>query len=201
MLGGMSEFSTILTPQDKVDFSTWLREAFAARFAVDDGSEHATIIESVDAIVEILEQDLPPTVFVLSKGWSSLPLYKRSADRRAGGRFHYFMQRYGGPAFTWVPGNYIRDGQSPRISAGSFGDYPYFFVAPDSASTIQRPAAMAAAFKASLEWHKARAERQRARFKGTATVGPWISQRAYDLVTRGSARLANPNLEVVAHAA
>jgi hypothetical protein len=196
----MSEFSAILTPQDKVDFASWLHETFAAQFVIDDGREDTEVVDSVSRIAQILEQEFPPIVFVLSQAWSTLPLYKRKA-KRGGSEFHYLMQRYGGPAFTWVPGNYFRKGQATLVSAGSFADYPYFYERPGDASTIQRPAAMVAAYKASLGWHRGQANRQRTKFKGAAGVGPWISERAYQLVAVGSAELANPGLEVVAHAA
>jgi hypothetical protein len=189
----MAEVSAIFTPEDKLEFAAWLSDHYAATFVVDDDQP---AINSVDlsAIRSTLVKDLPPIMFVLSQQWSSLPLYKRETTNRYKGQIHYVMQRYGGPAFMWIPGNRLPKGKGHALAAGAFGDYASYYVAPDSDTTIPRPASMTAAFRAAEKWVRNLCEGRRTRYKKTGTVGPWISARAWKLVKLRAAVLANDNL-------
>jgi hypothetical protein len=193
----MADIGAILTPEDKLEFAAWLSDRYAAKFVVDD---HRPALDSVDfsALRSELIKDLPPVVFVLSDHWSSLPLYKQETTNQYKGQIHYVMQRYGGPAFMWAPGNRLPRREGHALAAGAFGDYAYYYVAPGSNETIPRPASMTAAFRAAQKWVRKLCEGRRTRYKETGTAGPWISARAWRLVTVGTAVLANDNLTISA---
>jgi len=194
-LGGMADVSAILTVEDKLEFAAWLSEHYAVKFVVDH-DQSLTALDGVSAIRSVLNQDLPPLIFVLSAQWSSLPLYTCETTNQYKGKVHYVMQRYGGPSFMWSPGNVLRTRGGSALAAGLFGDYPYYYVAPESSETVRRPASMTTAFRAAQKWLRTLCEGRRTRYKKTKAVGPWISARASDLVKRRAAVLANNELAI-----
>jgi len=196
----MSDISAILMPEDKVAFALWLIGTHQARFVVDDDLPAITELVTIDAIKPNLLADDPRLVFVTSPLWTSLPLYKAPAMNANRGPIHYITQRYGGPAFTWLPGNVLRDREPAALSAGLFGDYASYYRAPGEATLVDRPLAMAAAFKAARAWVKRTARRRRTVFS-TGATGPWISHDAWLAVRDRSACLANDHLALAADAA
>ena len=194
-LGGMADIEAILASEDKLEFGAWLSDQYAAKFVLDDDRPAINPVD-FSGLRSELTKDLPPIVFVLSDHWSSLPLYKRETVNQYKGQIHYVMQRYGGPAFMWVPGNKLPRPQGHALAAGSFGDYAYYYVAPSGNATIPRPASMTAAFRAAQKWLRNLCEGRRTVYKKTGTVGPWISARAWKLVKLRAAVLANDNLTI-----
>lgn len=193
----MAEVSIIFAPDDKLEFAAWLRGEYAASFIPDDDSEAVRELTDVVDLEPVLRREFPTLVFILSHSWSHLPLYKRKAVNQYKGEIHYVMQRYGGPAFTWMPGNCISKPTGKAYSAGFFGDYPSYYVAPGSSRTIKRPANMTSAFRAARKWIASLCEGRRVVAKQSGDVGSWISSRAWREVQRGSASLANDALTIV----
>ena len=140
----MSEFSAVLTPEDIFEFAPWLSDVYGSSFVVDDDRPAVTEASDIEAIRPGLLQDL-----LLSDRWSSRPLYKRKATNRFKGDIHCVMPRCGGPAFIWMPGNRLRGSEVPALPAGLFMDYPNYYLMPDFSAPIDRPPAVAAAFRAS----------------------------------------------------
>ena len=192
----MSDFNVILTPDDKLEFAEWLIENYSARFVVDDDLPQITEIAVASDLHGTLVGDTPPLVFVLSEQWTSLPLYKRVVENVHKGEIHYVQQRYGGPAFTWMPGNFLRDSSKPALSAGLFGDYPYFYTMPGSTETIDRPECMADAYKSARRWVRRICHGKRTIYRKSKRSGPWISERSLDLIRGGRASLANDELDL-----
>ena len=65
--------------------------------------------------------------FVISNYWEIEPLcWKYLANPKHTRPHHYVMQRYGGPAFHFIPSySFPRFGKK-KLVAGSFYDYPYY---------------------------------------------------------------------------
>jgi hypothetical protein len=192
----MSELSVILTPDDKLEFAEWLVENYSARFVVDDDQPQITDITVASDLHDTLVGDTPPLVFVLSEQWTSLPLYKRAVENVHKGEIHYVQQRCGGPAFTWMPGNFLRDHTKPALSAGLFGDYPFSYTKPGSSETIDRPECMADAYNAARTWIRRMCGGKRTVYRKSKRSGPWISERSLDLIRSGLASLANDELDL-----
>ena len=197
----MSEIQFIFTPEDKIDFATWLSDKFETVFVVDDDQPKITEIRQVKDIQMVLTGKHPPLIFILSDLWSFLPLYKRKATNRYKGDIHYIQQKYGGPSFTWMPGNWLEREGRPAIAGGFFGDYPYYYVAPNSHDTIDRPPKMVEAYREVQRKIKSICTGRRVIFKGSGNVGPWISASAHGLIKDGSASLANENFCINPNAA
>ena len=100
-----------------------------------------------------------------------------------------------------MPGNCLQTDGGPAFAAGLFGDYPYYYVEPGSYETVDRPARMVQAYRASQRKIKGICEGRRTVYTKSGTVGPWISRKAWELVRSDSALLANDELEIDTHAA
>ena len=192
----MSEICAILTPDEKLEFAEWLVENYSARFVVDDDQPQVTEITVVSDLHDTLVGDSPPLIFVLSDRWTSLPLHKRAVENIYKGEIHYVQQRYGGPSFTWMPGNFLRDRSKPALSHGLFGDYPYFYTKPGSSETIDRPKSMAEAFNATGKWIRRQCHGKRTVHRKSKRSGPWISEGSLDMIRSGVASLANDELDL-----
>lgn len=64
------------------------------------------------------------------------------------GKVHWYVdQRYGGPAFDFIPSRKVSNNNQPWIVPGSFDDYPWYYIKKGSPETFDRPTSMQKAFK------------------------------------------------------
>jgi len=185
----MSELEAILTIEDKIAFASWLIDSHDARFVPDDDLPEITTHASIDRIAPFLTTNHPGLIFVLSTQWSSQRLHKALAVNKYKGPIHYIQQRYGGPAFTWKPGNILEQFNKPTLVPGHFGDYATYYRCPGSAEIIPRPASMSKAFRDVHAWIKRRSGGRRALYRATGRVGPWISHDAEEMIRNRRANL------------
>jgi hypothetical protein len=197
----MSEISAILTPEDKLDLASWMIETLEAQFVVDDNQPSISILSTLESVKPVLLSAYPQLIFIVSVRWTSLPLYKRSMQIDGRGEVHYIQQRFGGPAFTWLPGNVLRDQTPPALSAGFISDYPDYYVRPGSIDSMRRPDSMVSAFAQISAWIRRAASGHRTLWPSTSKAGPWISKSALSAVESGSSQLANKELDAPTHVA
>src|SRR4051794_3745573 len=152
----MAESRFFMTRDDSAAFVAFLIERFAAEF-VPERSASPPPFPRYTTLAEVesrIDQDVHYSRFaVLSAQWEQYPLAFDEIHANDGQHFFSASLRIGGPSFDLILARTWTDGERRWIVAGSFGDYPYYIV--DKAfltdrsqyRTIQRPAAMAAAYK------------------------------------------------------
>jgi hypothetical protein len=197
----MSDISAILTQEDKLNLASWMIETLEAQFVVDDNLPSVSILSTLESVKPTLLSAYPRLIFIVSPRWTSLPLYKRSVHIDGQGEVHHIQQRFGGPAFTWLPGNVLREQTPPALSAGFIADYPDYYVRPGSIDSLRRPDSMVSAFAQITAWIRRAASGHRTLWRSTSKVGPWISKSALSAVESGSSQLANKALGVPTHVA
>ena len=174
----MAEFDLIQSNRDALEFATFLRNEFDARFFVDESASTAPPqLDGAAGILELLQGNpTPPLLFVTSPRWQRLPPYTSEVHTEDGRHFWSVRQRYGGPAFTWMLSRCLSRESRAFFTAGAFGDYPWYYEDPNSSSTFDRPSEMTTAYRATLRY--TRRTHSRARVTSTGRAGPWVGPDA-----------------------
>jgi hypothetical protein len=174
----MAEVSFFMMPQDSREFAQVLIDEFDAKFVLD-GSDSSRIVQldNADDIARSLDPDgYPARFFVVSKYWTAFPLQFIEIHHDDGRHRWYVRQRYGGPAFDFASSKIISMNSQRQLIAGSFADYPWYYLQIDSPERHRRPNSMVDAFKRVRQHLRQNGERTRS--VGDRRLGPWAMRHA-----------------------
>jgi hypothetical protein len=181
----MSDIEFIMTAGEITELCEFLFKEFNAVIHIDNSThEKPETISSGDEMSDYIStHEHPSLLFITSSKWGDKPLYTKYIKTNDGRSYYYIMQRYGGPAFTWmIPKKIIKDNATHLIQ-GFIGDYSWFYVRPDSSDTFDRPKEMSDAYKKITSFIKKKSVRSRFNVE---KAGPWISEGSVNLVRKGA---------------
>jgi len=174
-----------MTTEEIVELGEFLFKEFDGVIHIDNSAHEKpeTIKTGKELFEYINTHEHPPLLFITSNKWGNEPIYTKYIKTNDGRSFYYIMQRYGGPAFTWmVPKKIIKENVAHFIQ-GFIGDYPWFYVQPNSSYTFDRPTEMSNAFKTIATFIKKKSVRSRF---NSEKPGPWVSEKCVNLVNKGA---------------
>jgi hypothetical protein len=181
----MADVSFFMTDSDTLDFARFLVGEFECRFTMDGAAQpelpELTVPEEIAAKLD--PDGYRPRFFVTSARWSGFPLLVHKTNHHDGRVRWYVEQRYGGPAFDYTVSKPKEVDGSLQIAPGWFSDYPYYYIRRSDATTVERPAQMAAAFQAVRRY--LRRTGVRTRHPRVAKPGPWVLPGAYRAFEQG----------------
>jgi hypothetical protein len=172
----MAEVHFFMTHHDTRDFAQFLVDAFNATFTLDaQSTAELPVFTAADAVDRVVRSDeYAPRFFVLSPKWQRYALSVSETHHNDGRHLFYVDQRYGGPAFDFIVSR--EDEPSGFCIAGSFSDYPWYYLRRNDQERFARPQAMAAAYREVQVYM--RQHGRRSRCVETDRPGPFILPHA-----------------------
>jgi hypothetical protein len=180
----VAESDFFMTRDDSLAFVSFLIDLVCAEFvpersAVPPPLCHLRTLAQVD---EQMDRDARENrcsrFFVLSRLWERFPLVADEIHANDGQHFFAVAQRYGGPAFDFVPARTYREGHTRWIVPGSFSDHSHYikdkaFLADQSLyCAFPRPEEMTSAHQAVRKYLKKGGCRSIS--LETGRPGPWL---------------------------
>jgi hypothetical protein len=181
----MAQTHFFMTRNDSLNFVSFLVDLVSAEFVPQQSGDpppfprYATMAQ----VQAQMERDIHYSrFFVLSRQWELLPLVFDEIHANDGRHFFVASQRYGGPAFDFIPSSEYSEGDVRWIVSGSFSDYSYYiedksFIGNHSRyRTFDRPEAMTTTHKEVQKY--LRRNGRRSICLETGHTGPWIASGA-----------------------
>lgn len=169
----MSELHFFMSASDTEQFIAWLIDEFHPKFILD--RQPTVPLPSFTTLEEIRrcisERGLYPRFFLLSDLWQRHPLSVSKIDHIDGHIAHHVNQRYGGPAFDFLPSREDSSGSQDFIVNGWFSDYATYYVRRGSSNLFKRPSSMTHAFQAAQRYMRRNGQRTKSEEHGHA--GGW----------------------------